>query len=115
MEKREHRRIPALAGEEDQVLIKVGSEYFPASLVDMSIGGVLVALQDSSVEFPLRDYCLLFTQNGNPIFSVRAWALRREKAGRIGFQFFNLTSSDRMQIHRKLVGMQIRSLRATGS
>lgn len=78
----------------------------------MSVGGVLVALKDSTIEFPLRDYCLLFTQDGSPIFSVRAWALRREKTGRIGFQFFNMTSSDRMKIHRKLVGMQIRHAHA---
>ena len=111
MERRRYRRIAATLRKDERVLIKLGSEYIPASLVDLSAGGALLALPNSEVEIPFGDYCLLFLDHGSPLFSVRALALRWQKEGRIGFKFSSLTSADQRQIHTKLIRMGIVSAR----
>lgn len=106
MERREAKRINALARDKDLVLIKYGAEHAAATIINMSTAGTLLALLDSGTQFPPGDSLSLFFDNGGRLFKVSA-AADRTTSSHVGFRFCDLTSEEEKEIRTKLARLEM--------
>ena len=115
MERRQYNRINALLDAEEQVLIESGTHLVPSTLINLSAGGVLLALNDAEtgVEFQTGHAFHLFFDNGGHVLELNTKAVRTE-GQKIAFQFSDLNTEQKRAVHTKLIRMAIISARIRG-
>jgi hypothetical protein len=112
-ERRKSKRIAAALGLEEAVMVEVNGQQYPASLVNLGLGGALLDLRGWAPAFQNAVVSLYF-ENGGNILTLKATVVRSD--GRhVAFAFSNTTERDKEQIQAKVIRMSILASRLAAS
>ena len=113
-ERRRSKRIAAALGLEESVMVEVNGQQFPASLVNLGLGGALLDLRETGSPVPDGAPLSLYFENGGRMLSVQARIVRSD--GRhMAFAFSNTTAAHKEQIQAKIIRMSILRSRLSAS
>ena len=110
MERRQDNRIDALIDAEEQVTIQNEGQSVFSTLINLSAGGALLTLKNSSVQFTAGDTSHLLFDNGGELLQLDATAIRTD-GRKIAFRFRDLSVEQKRAIHTKMIRMAIISAR----
>jgi c-di-GMP-binding flagellar brake protein YcgR len=110
MERRQDNRINALIDAEEQVTIQNEGQPVSSTLINLSAGGALLTLKNSSVQFTAGDTSHLLFDNGGELLQLDATAIRTDGT-KIAFRFQGLSVEQKRAIHTKMIRMAIISAR----
>jgi len=107
LERRKARRLVALALKENIVHVDDGDASYETRLLNFSELGALLRLRDSDLATAAAGKrCSLFFQRGGHFFKLNA-SIVRTGADFAAFEFVDLTPSDKEEIKRKLILLEI--------
>jgi c-di-GMP-binding flagellar brake protein YcgR len=112
-ERRKSKRIAAALGLEEAVMVEVNGQQYPASLVNLGLGGALLDLRGCAPAFHNAVVSLYF-ENGGNILTLKA-AVVRSDGRHVAFAFSNTTERDKEQIQAKVIRMSILASRLAAS
>src|SRR5579862_2367966 len=113
MERRQDNRINTLIDAEEQVTIQNEGQSVFSTLINLSAGGALLTLKNSSVQFTAGDTSHLLFDNGGELLQLDAPAIRTDGT-KIAFRFQGLSVEQKRATHTKLIRMAIISARVRG-
>src|SRR5690242_10320664 len=98
-ERRKSKRIAAALGLEEAVMVEVNGQEYPASLVNLGLGGALLDLRATAPDFQNAVVSLYF-ENGGNILTLKA-RVARSDSQHVAFAFSRTTEKDKKQIQAK--------------
>jgi PilZ domain len=112
-ERRKSKRIAAALGLEEAVMVEVNGQQYPASLVNLGLGGALLNLRATAPDFQNAVVSLYF-ENGGNILTLKA-RVARSDSQHVAFAFSRTTEKDKKQIQAKIIRMSILTSRLAAS
>src|SRR6476620_9142560 len=100
-ERSKSKRIAAALGLEESVMVEVNAQQYPASLVNLGLGGALLNLRAAAPDFQNAVVSLYF-ENGGNILTLKA-RVARSDSQHVVFKFSTTTEKDREQIQAKII------------
>ena len=105
-ERRKSKRIAAALGMEEAVMVEVNCQQYPATLVNLGLGGALLDMRESASEIqPDTTLCLYF-ENGGQMLAIQA-KMARSDGRHVAFAFCDTTAADKEQIRAKMIRMSM--------
>ena|SRR5215471_12983659 len=113
-ERRKSKRIAAALGMEEAVMVEVDGQQYPASLVNLGLGGALLDMRGSAPKIQAVASLCLYFENGGHILPVQA-RVARSDGRHVAFAFCDTSASDKEQIRAKIIRMTMLTSRLSTS
>jgi hypothetical protein len=105
-ERRKSKRIAAALGMEEAVMVEVNCQQYPATLVNLGLGGALLDMRESASEIQPDTTLRLYFENGGQMLAIQA-KMARSDGRHVAFAFCETTAADKEQIRAKMIRMSM--------
>src|SRR5215470_4803739 len=106
-ERRKYKRLAVCRDNESNVMVQNGSIRVAGTLLNLSLGGALLALADATVQAESGTTVSLSLQSDGHWFQVKAAIVRSAGPAHIAVQFIDLTETETEELRAKLTQMEL--------
>ena len=95
-------------------MVEVNGQQYPATLVNLGLGGALLDMRESASEIQADTTLSLYFENGGHMLSIQA-RMARSDGRHVAFAFSESTATDKEQIRAKMIRMSMLMSRLSAS